>query len=82
MLILVITAGDFEPDRFLEDGLERTDMAVGGPQLQFGITGRAQTGEVVIVTRIHVDAGQSLRMTPVQPLRQPDDGGENADGPA
>ena len=47
-------------------------MAMRGPQLELGIAGRAQPRQVIGPARIQVDAGDGLRVTPVEPLGQSD----------
>jgi len=58
--ILVFAAAHLEPDRLAQHGLERGDVAVGGPQLQFRVATGTQPCEVVVAAGIQVDPGEHL----------------------
>jgi hypothetical protein len=81
-LILVVVAGDFEADRLVEQLLERCDVAVRGPEFELRVPRRAEPGEVVVASRIEIDARQCLGVAPVEPLGKPEHRRQDPDGPA
>src|SRR4029078_4269540 len=81
-VFLVLGAGDFEADRQIELPLERRHVTMCGPQLQLRIAVRAKPGEVVVTARKEVDAGERLRVAPIEALGEPDDRRQHAHGPA
>src|SRR5512145_2298794 len=52
LAFLVVRPRDFEPDRLAEELLERSGVPVSGPELQFRVAGRAQSGEIIVAARI------------------------------
>src|SRR5687768_7793176 len=70
---------NFEADRLAEHGLERRDVAMGGPELQLDIAGRAQPREIIVRPRIQVDTRDRLRVAAVESLGQADDRRERLD---
>jgi hypothetical protein len=77
---LVIVAGDFEAQRFPEHGFERRDVAVGGPELELGVAGGAQAGQVVVAAGVEVDAREGLRVAAIQPFGESNHGRQPLDG--
>jgi hypothetical protein len=71
VLILVIPAGHFKANGFLQNGFEWSDVPMRGPQLELGIARRAEPREIIVIARKEVDAGERLRVAPVEPLGQP-----------
>ena len=55
-------------------------MAVGGPELELGVAGGAQARQVVVAAGIEVDAGQGLRVAPIQAFGKAYHGRESLDG--
>src|SRR5918996_3013289 len=79
---LVRGARDFEADWLAEDGFERRDVAVRGPQLQLDVTGRTKARQVVVAARIQIDPRDRLRVAAIESFGQADDRGERLDGAA
>src|SRR3990172_6894492 len=79
-LFLVIGPPHLEADGPVEHALERRGMAVRGPELQLRVARRAQPRKIIVVARVEIDAAEGLRVTPIEPLGEPDDGGERPDG--
>jgi len=62
VLILEGGADDFESYRLFEQFFQRGDVPVRRPEFQFRVARRPQAGEIVIVTRVEVDAVERLRV--------------------
>ena len=55
-------------------------MAVGGPQLELGVAGGAQAGQVVVAAGVEVDAREGLCVAAIQPLGESNHGRQPLDG--
>ena len=55
-------------------------MAVGGPQLQFGIAGGAKPRQIIVGPRKQVDSRERLCVAAIQSFREPHDGRQHANG--
>jgi hypothetical protein len=53
---------------------------MSGPELELRIAVRAEPGEIIVATWEEIDARERLRVTAVQPLREPDNRGQHPDG--
>jgi len=74
--------GELEADRATEHLRERLDMPVRRPELQFGVTGRLESQQVVLSAVVHLYARDGLRVAPVEPFGQPEERAQEADRPA
>ena len=57
---------------FAQHFLERRDVPMRRPQLQFRVAVRAQAGQIVVAAREEIDARERLRVAAIQALGQPD----------
>jgi len=73
-LFLVRGAGDFETNRHRQFLLERRDVTMSGPQLQFRVAVGAQPRQIVVAARKQINAGKRLRVTPIESFSESDDG--------
>lgn len=78
----MLPARHVEPERPLEHAFQRTRVTVRGPQLQFCVTRGPKSHQIRVSFRDDVDGRDDLRMTPVEPLGQPEHRGERAHSPA
>jgi hypothetical protein len=70
LAFLVVRPRDFEANRLAEELLERSDVAMCGPQFELGVSRGAQTREVIVAARIQVDPFERLGVASVEPLCQ------------
>ena len=78
-------AADFEPKRFAGHAFKGRGVPRRGPELQLRVACRAQLQQVVVAAIVELEAGDGLRVTPIQALREPQNRGKRADdapGPA
>jgi hypothetical protein len=59
----------FEPDGFAQQCLERGQVAVRSPDLQFGIAGRSEQQQEILAAIAQLEAGDHLRVAAVEALR-------------
>src|SRR5712692_9116643 len=77
-LFSICVAADFDSERLPRHALERRRMPRDGPELQLHIARRAQLHQVVVAAIVELQAGDGLRVTAVEALRQPQYRGERA----
>jgi hypothetical protein len=70
----------FEADRLSQDSLERLEMAIGCPDLELGVSGRIDLQQRIDTAVAKVEAGDVLRVTPVEAFGDAQDGRECANG--
>jgi hypothetical protein len=76
----LIVASHLEADSLAEHFFEGRDVPVRGPELELGITGRAEARQIVITARIQIDAVKRLRVTAIQSFGQTHHGRQHLDG--
>src|SRR5467141_642556 len=64
--------------RLARQALERPGVTSRGPQLQFRVARCPHLQQIVPAAIVKLEAGDGLRVTAVEVLRQPQDGGERA----
>jgi hypothetical protein len=72
----------FEPDGFAQQPLERGQVAIRRPDLQFGVARGAELQEEVFAAIAQLEARDHLRVTAVEALRDAHDGRQQPHGPA
>ena len=71
-------AADFDPERLPGHTFERRGVPRGGPELQLHIARCAQLYQVVVAAIVKLQAGDGLRVTAIEALRQAQYRGERA----
>jgi hypothetical protein len=59
---------DLESKRSAEDRLERRDVTVGGPQLEFRVAVRTQARQVIVPARIEIQTSDRLCVAAIESL--------------
>src|SRR5712691_2833004 len=77
-LFSICVAADFDSERLPCHAFEGRGVPRRGPQLQLHIAGRAQLHQVVVAAIVEVQAGDGLRVTSIEALRQSQYRGERA----
>jgi hypothetical protein len=65
-----------------EEFRQRAGVALGHPVLQLGVAPRPHPDEQSTVLGNHFERGDDLRVAPIEPLGQPQQGREHADSAA